>query len=215
MTAEQAKYLKEKSLEWFLSEVKNVLATQTPDKSRSKAVQKETNKAIETYAIGTEAQFDSSLYGKMILYTYDAKWKDKLPYWDAFPLVFPLTPKRGKSKEGSFLGLNMHYLPPYERAKLLTALLSTINTTKGMSPKSRLRISYQVLEGASKFRLFKPCLKMYLFNHLKSKIVIIDPQHWDKVLMLPIARWQKASEYKVWADSIATVRRRSTTKKKK
>ena len=27
--------------------------------------------------------------GRMYLFQYDAKWKDILPYWDVWPLIFP------------------------------------------------------------------------------------------------------------------------------
>ena len=60
----------------------------------------------------------ASPLGKMYMYIYDAKHKDKLPYYDAFPLVIMLGPA-----ERGFYGLNLHYLPPVVRAKLLDAVL--------------------------------------------------------------------------------------------
>ena len=209
LLAEQAKRLKTRAMQWFLQAIARVLiASMIPDNKQKN------DDNPSSYAIGQKASFDSTLYGKMILYVYDAKWKEKLPYWDAFPLVFPLRPT-GANKQGSFLGLNLHYLPPFERAKLMTALYTTLNNTKDMNARTRLKITYEVLQGASKFRMFRPCLKMYLFTHMKSKIIVIDPKHWDKVLMLPVARFQKASEYKVWIDSMASLQKTATTKKKK
>ena len=50
------------------------------------------------------------------MFVYSPKGRNKLPYYDTFPLVLPL-----KSMEGGFLGLNFHYLPYALRARLLDA----------------------------------------------------------------------------------------------
>jgi hypothetical protein len=60
---------------------------------------------------------DKVKIGRMYMFSYDAKWKDKLPYWDAFPLIFPID-----FKKDGFLGINLHYLPPVLRAKLMDEL---------------------------------------------------------------------------------------------
>jgi hypothetical protein len=49
-------------------------------------------------------------YGIMNLFGYDPKHKDRLPYYDVFPLIFPLEPAKG-----GFIGLNFHYLQPGAR----------------------------------------------------------------------------------------------------
>src|SRR5580765_4984034 len=67
----------------------------------------------------TSTTFDRSMIGKMLFFQYDAKTKDKLPYWDMFPLAFLF-----KVSNNSALGINMHYLPPVERARLMMALWS-------------------------------------------------------------------------------------------
>ena len=45
--------------------------------------------------------------GKMYMFFYDAKYKDTLPFFDIFPLVFPI-----EFYSEGFLGINLHYLPP-------------------------------------------------------------------------------------------------------
>ena len=54
-------------------------------------------------------------YGVMNLFGYDPKHKDKLPYYDTFPLILPLEPAKG-----GFMGLNFHYLPPLARVAFLS-----------------------------------------------------------------------------------------------
>ncbi len=50
-------------------------------------------------------------------------------------------------------------------------------------------------------RFFRPCVKHYLFRQIKGRFNLIHPHEWDMVMMLPIARWQKDSESRVWRDS--------------
>ena len=50
--------------------------------------------------------------GGMFMYYYDPKWKDKLPYYDQFPLTIMV-----EKAPGGFYGLNLHYLNPILRAK--------------------------------------------------------------------------------------------------
>ena len=45
--------------------------------------------------------------GDMVMYTYNPKLKETLPYYDTFPLTIVV----GPAKKG-FYGINLHYLPP-------------------------------------------------------------------------------------------------------
>lgn len=138
----------------------------------------------------------SIVYGKMYAFYYDAKLKKELPYWDKFPLVFPF-----KRVQGGFLGLNMHYLPPYFRAKLMDGLWDYASNTR-MNEYTRLLMSYKLLNSVSKLRYFTPCIKHYLIGHLQSKFIEIDSHEWNSALFLPLERFQKASKETVWKDSI-------------
>lgn len=134
--------------------------------------------------------------GKLLMYQYDAKHKDTLPYWDKFPVVFPLN-----LYKDSFLGLNLHYLPPVHRIRLLDALYETLNNER-YDDTTKMQISYKILNTSAKFTYFKPCIKKYLYSQLRSKLVEIPIDEWDYVSFLPIARFQKASQQTVWNESI-------------
>ena len=43
--------------------------------------------------------------GRLNMFLYDPKYKDKLPYYDVFPLVLPI-----QRYSDGFLGINFHYL---------------------------------------------------------------------------------------------------------
>lgn len=138
--------------------------------------------------------------GSLFLFQYDPKTKQKLPYWDQYPLVFPIGPA-----EGGFLGINLHYLPPYLRARLMDAL-HTISNNKRYDETTKLQISYKILKSAIKFKYFKPCIKHYLTGHIRSRLLLVDPKEWDIALFLPLQRFQKQSQGKVWSDSTRMVR---------
>jgi hypothetical protein len=138
--------------------------------------------------------------GKLMLYFYDAKHKATLPYWDKFPAVFPL-----EFYKDGFLGINLHYLPPMHRARLMDALYDTLNNDK-YDKTSKLQISYQILKNTAKMKYFKPCIKRYLYSHVQSNFIEVDITEWDYVLFLPLARFQKATQTKVWTDSLSKIR---------
>ena len=135
-------------------------------------------------------------YGKMYMFVYDAKFKDKLPYWDRFPLIFPLD---GDST--SFYGLNMHYLPHLARAKLMDALWPYIDDEK-LGKKAKLNITYEIIKKTSKMKMFKPCIKRYLNTNVKSRFVTIYPQEWNLALFLPTERFMKQDIKRVFKDSV-------------
>ena len=138
---------------------------------------------------------NSPRIGQMYIFTYNPKHKDTLPYYDRFPLVFPF-----RKVQGGFLGLNMHYLPLPYRAKLMDSLYTISNNTL-YNETTKLKLNYDLLNGAAQFRYFKPTVKHYLTDHLMSRFMYIFPAEWDMALFLPLERFQKATKQKVWADS--------------
>ena len=133
--------------------------------------------------------------GSMYMYFYDPKHKETLPYYDTFPLVVLVGPA-----EGGFHGLNLHYLPPVLRAKLLDALMANLNNKK-FDESTRIAANYDLLKSSGTLRHFKPCFKHYLSNHVKSKFAYIPPPEWEIATFLPTAQFKKASENKVYRDS--------------
>ena len=140
------------------------------------------------------------LLGNMYLFAYDPKHKDTLPYYDRFPLIFPIN----KAK-GGFLGINLHYLPPPFRAKLMDELYTVMNN-KAFNDTTRLTANYKILNSTTKFRHFKPCIKHYLTAHVRSKPAYINPTEWDVALFLPTQKFVGATATQVYADSRKIIR---------
>ena len=97
-------------------------------------------------------QGNKRIIGSMQMFFYDPKTKDTLPYYDKFPLVVVVGPA-----EGGFYGLNLHYLPPILRAKMLDALMEVASSPN--SDDAKFNITYKRLQSISKLRYYKPCFK--------------------------------------------------------
>ena len=135
------------------------------------------------------------MIGRMYHFFYDPKHKKTLPYYDRFPLIFPF-----KRVRGGFLGINLHYLPLRLRAKLMDELY-TLSRDNRYDENTRLRISYNVLNGAAKYKYFKPCVKHYLTPHVKSRFLEVYAAEWDIALFLPTERFVGANKRAVQSDS--------------
>ena len=138
--------------------------------------------------------------GKMYLFNYDPKHKATLPYYDRYPLIFPV-----QTADGGFYGINMHYLPHVLRARLMDALYS-LSSNRRYDEKTRLKLSYNILNSVTKYKAFKPTFKRYLTNHVRSRFIEISSSEWDIALMMPLQKFAKASAGEVWRDSRKTAK---------
>tara|TARA_R110002020_G_scaffold239305_3_gene451856 strand:+ start:65 stop:694 length:630 start_codon:yes stop_codon:yes gene_type:complete len=144
--------------------------------------------------------------GNMYMFHYKPKGIDTLDYYDQFPLVFPI-----EMYNDGFLGINMHYLSPLLRARLMDAFDGLLNNQR-FDDTTRLlpgRANYEVLSGIAKYKYFRPCLKRYLNERVVSRFMKIDPSDWNIALFLPIDRFKGAKRQQVWIDSKDTIRKTS------
>ena len=138
---------------------------------------------------------ERSVIGKMYFYFYDPKTKEKMKYYDRFPLVIPI-----ESYNDGFLGLNLHYIHPKYRMTMLDKLSATANNSS-YDEKTKLRVSYQYLTAASKVFEATPCIKRYLFSQIESRFLEISADEWDIAALLPMESFVGASTSKVYSDS--------------
>lgn len=135
------------------------------------------------------------LIGSMNMFFYDAKHKDTLPYFDRFPLVIIV-----KGAPGGFMGLNLHYLPPVLRAKMLDGLMETVNNKK-YDETTRFQVTYSMLQATARLKFYKPCLKHYLFSQVRSRLARVEAPEWEIATFLPTADWEGSSSNSVYKDS--------------
>lgn len=140
------------------------------------------------------------LMGGLYYFIYDPKTKDELPYYDRFPLVMPL-----KRHSDGFIGLNFHYLPVKHRINFAKKLLP-LAIYNDEDEIKRIRITYPILNASSKYKEFRPCIKKYLYSHIKSKILAVEPQEWDIAMYLPVHQFKKEQARTVWQESVNEIR---------
>ena len=177
---EDMRVMSKKSLEWLanrIAEIKN-------PGSIPPSIKREQDRYV-----------NRPLLGKMYFFYYDPKTKDRLPYYDTFPLVIPI-----ERYPDGFLGLNLHYIHTKNRITLLDKLSETL-TNDNYDEKTRLRISYPHLQASSRIFEATPCIKRYLFSHIESRFLEISADEWDIAVMLPVEQFVGASTSKVFYDS--------------
>lgn len=171
---EDLKKWKDKSIKWFSNQMDQVATN---------------------VAKGIAQPSPSIELGGMYNYFYDPKTKDKLPYWDEFPLMIPIR----ISRKG-FLGLNLHYLPLEERIQFLDALMD-------FEVQDNIRMKYDMLKNINRLRAFKPCLKQYLWSHVQSVFYEVPVDKWQFAIFLPTARFKNDSKSNIYRDSIDKIDR--------
>lgn len=130
--------------------------------------------------------------GGMYSFGYNPKTKDKMPYYDMFPLVIPVEPA-----EGGFFGLNFHYIDAKSRGILLDIIAPL---TDSKSSRKTIQVSYKKLKALSS-SVWAPCFKRYLWSHIKTKIVNIPMQDWREVAKIPVISFTGSTAASVHKDS--------------
>ena len=122
-------------------------------------------------------------YGIMNLFGYDPKFKETLPYYDRFPLIFPID-----FAKGGFYGINFHYLPPGARINFLRQL-SRFTSDKNFDRKTRYNI------GELSGRYYKKTIKHYLYSQVRTSFLNITAEEMAIAIFLPVARFKKGKPY--------------------
>ena len=145
------------------------------------------------------------LAGRMYTFFYNPKTKDKLPYYDTFPVVLII-----ETTGNGFVGLNLHYIPPRYRVNLLSQLYDFVIEDPDIESddedmKTKVKMSYELLQSTAKLKFFRPCYKKYLTSHIEGRALEITPQYWDIMAMLPTAQFKKKTVKEVYGESIRSV----------
>jgi hypothetical protein len=192
-SAAELQTMSRESIAWLrkkMSQVKN------PNNIR-RDIAREKDRYRNPTTLGPNSKF---LLGGLYFFYYNPKTKNELPYYDVFPLVMPLE----KYSDG-FLGLNFHYLPVRYRMLFMNKLIGRAIYDDNDEIK-RVKITYDILCAAKRYKEFRPCLKRYLIPNIKSRILAVKPEEWDVATMLPVQAFRKAPATEVWSDSIEEIR---------
>ena len=127
--------------------------------------------------------------GWPVMFVYSAKWKAKLPYWDALPFSIILA----KYPDG-FLGLNLHYIEWTKRIQLANKILK--------AAKNKKRITYSMIKKAwielkLPEALLMLVIRRYLYSNVMSKIKIFDIETYYAAIKDIRPKFKKETELRV------------------
>jgi hypothetical protein len=119
----------------------------------------------------------------MNLFGYDAKHKATLPYYDKFPLIFPIEPAKG-----GFIGINFHYLPFGARVAFLKQL-SQYATDENYDNQTRYNLDWV------NNSYFRKTTKRYLNSQVRTSFLNIPANEMAVAIFLPVARFVGGRPY--------------------
>jgi hypothetical protein len=144
--------------------------------------------------------------GYMYFFHYEPIGKHTLPAYDTFPLTLVI-----KREKNGFIGLNFHYLSYRSRAMLFDTLYQSFvklgpdpdgSGPMGPDPlKTRMRVTYKMLDGVSKYKAFRPCVKRYRSSRCRTPLLQVGSSEWDLALFLPVEQFRKSTKADVWQES--------------
>lgn len=130
--------------------------------------------------------------GEMYLFYYDPKHADTLPYYDRLPLCLPYA----RTPDG-FMGLNLHYLPYVMRFRML-GQLARFATDSNMNERTRLRLSWRLLQSSAQLAPVRACVRRYLSSQVQSRFLRINISDWTTASQLPIEQFVGGSRQNIW-----------------
>lgn len=187
----------DQSIQWYKDCIqkyskKTPKVTKKTDPSTSKQTPTSTEEDTDAVLMAGEGTFG---VGNIYSFAYDPKYAQSLKYYDVFPLSLIVG-----FTSGGFIGLNFHYLSPIDRAAFMDLLYPYLGMNEE-DQQLQINISYSILASRSDLSYHKPCLKKYLYTHVRSEPRIVRPHEWDITLFLPTEQFVKATKEEVWQDS--------------
>ena len=160
-----------------------------------------TNETPESILARHKEYSPQAYLGNMYFFYYNPKHKKTLPWYDTFPLVFPVD-----LYPDGFLGLNFHYLAPKDRAILMDQLKEFSNN-QNYDDTTKLRLTYSMLKGymSGRVKRARPTIHRYLNGFVKSQFIQVSANEWESALFLPVERFrsqtQSVNNEAVWKHS--------------
>jgi hypothetical protein len=109
--------------------------------------------------------------GNMFFFEYDATYKERLPYYDMFPLVYMI-----KVTGNHFYAANLHYIEPRRRIPIINKL-----------KKSQiLTVPYACVNKYDKDNVL---IKVGSFGYLQ-----LDPHEWETAIFLPVEKFVRTRD---------------------
>lgn len=143
----------------------------------------------------TEVQEHNDPYlqpGKIYVFKYEPKYKDRYDYYDKYPVVFALGKIKGLEGLNN-VGINISWYPPKARKFIIETIQkmykSQYDSAKLKSPKKAndqksIEIDLYAMKTALDQFGFSFAIRQYIPSKIKSPKVCISYEHFDKAIRL-------------------------------
>lgn len=135
--------------------------------------------------------------GKAYSFTYDAKYKDKLDFWDVMPhlcIQLGVVPSAG-GKGYNSLAINFSYIPPQIRMAVLDKIVETFNRVIDSNRRriekyqtnslSEVPLYYKIAKQILKGSGFEFAIRSYIYNRIQTQPRVITYDDWWRVATFP------------------------------
>ena len=158
------------AVQWFKDSIRGLKKNQIGKQQDYLTIIKNNKRNVKT-----------TLRGQVLLFQY--RPKDKPKFYDRFPLIIVLD-----FKGRNLLGLNLHYVPPLDRLRLL-ALMNTLIFNKNESNFQNTRIRILSLLNKQIFaKYLGTAVNYYTVENIVGKPKITTPEEWTHFAFLPLFR---------------------------
>ena len=177
---------RERSAQWYAKTVRNVAGGM--------------NQPSEVFGSDLGEYAKMLEVGQMYAFSYDPRHKETLPYYDTFPLVVIAEPL-----PTGFSGINLHYLSPMVRARLLGKLMD--QSESELTERSKMISDWSFIRNFQKYPEVRGSIKKYL-NSQTGRMYKVDPVHWKSAIFLDTAQFVGASPGHVYRQTMAKPERK-------
>jgi hypothetical protein len=119
------------------------------------------------------------LRGQVLLFRYRPDSKTK--FYDRFPIIIVL-----EVTGSQIIGLNLHYVPPVDRIKLIMLMNSLLYNQKETNlQKTRLKI-FSLLSKKIFAKYIGAAVNRYTIKNIAGKPKLTTPEEWSYLAFLPV-----------------------------
>lgn len=171
----------------FTTEALNWFRVQVSKNFNPKASQILTNNPAYVRRTGANTE---TMIGKLYLFQYEAEeaGDEETGLYDRYPMVFIFNATKTAAGNTVLWGLNMHYLSPRERMLLYQELLN-LKTNKRWSKNVRMKLSWNLIKGVAKSRLYSRAVHAYRLDRVQSRLVEIPAYDWNIAVFLRLEKF--------------------------
>jgi hypothetical protein len=145
----------------------------------------------------TRSNVQEPFNGRMVIFKYQPQDRSKVH--DVFPLVITL-----QRDNDSFLGCNLHYHHPVQRAILFERFMKYTLSGRDLSRYStRFRTNMDLVKRFPRlYDLVQPCIRRYKYSNMASRFLLVPPMDWGTALFLPFELFKNQNRMAVYKETL-------------